>query len=89
MVWIKNSAAITKKNQAQARWAGVSATSPGLRKVSVACSRPCQPRKFQRPKAANSRPIPPSRAISETTLHSTTFAVGPLSTSSSGGQLLV
>ncbi len=89
MVWIRNSAAITRKNQAQAFCAGVSATSPGLRKVSVACSRPCQPSKFQRPNAANRRPIPPSSAISETTLQSTTFAVGPLSTSSSGGQLFV
>ena len=43
-VWIRNSAAITKKNQAVARCAGVSATSPGARNESVACSRPCQPR---------------------------------------------
>ena len=80
---------MTKKNQAQARWAGVRATSPGARKLSVACSRPCQPRMFHRPNAANSSPIPPSSAISDSTDHTITFAVGSLSTRGSGGQLLV
>ena len=37
----------------------------------------------------NSRPIPPSSAISESTRHTTTFAVGRLSTRGSGGQLFV
>ena len=43
----------------------------------------------QRPKTANRIPIPPSRAISERTLQTTTFAVGLLSTRGSGGQLFV
>jgi hypothetical protein len=67
----------------------VRATSPGVRKESVACSRPCQPRKRHRPKAAKRSPTPPSRAISERTLQTITFAVGVLSTSGSGGQLFV
>ena len=62
---------------------------PGERNDRVDCSRPCQPRMFQRPKAANRRPTPPSRAINEITLHTITFAVGLLSTSGSGGQLFV
>ena len=33
--------------------------------------------------------MPPRSAISETTLQSTVWAVGPLSTSASGGQLFV
>ncbi len=86
---MRNSAAITKKNHAHARCAGVSATSPGVRNDSVACSRPCQPRKRQRPKTPKRTPIPPSSAISERTLQTITFAVGLLSTRGSGGQLLV
>jgi hypothetical protein len=89
MTWTRNSAAITKKNHAVARCAGVSATSPGARKESVACSRPCHPRKFQRPKAAKSSPIPPRSAIRESRLQRITFALGLLSTRSSGGQLFV
>ena len=81
---------MTKKNHAVARCAGVSATSPGARKLSVACSRPCQPsRRPQRPNAANSRPTPTSSAISDSTDHTSTFAVGLLSTRDSGGQLFV
>ena len=71
-----------------ARWAGVSATSPGERKLSVACSRPCQPSR-QRPKAANRIPMPPSSAISEITDQTSTSALGVLPTCSSGGQLFV
>ena len=78
---------MTRKNQAHALWAGVSATSPGVRNDSVACSRPRQPRKFHRPKAANKSPMPPRSAIRESTLHTTTLAVGSFSTSGSGGQL--
>ena len=81
---------MTKKNQAVARCAGVNATSPGERNESVACSRPCQPRfRPQRPNAPNRIPIPPSRAISDRTDHTITFAVGLLSTRGSGGQLFV
>ena len=81
---------MTKKNQAVARCAGVSATSPGARNESVACSRPCQPRlRPQRPNAANRSPIPPSSAIRLSTLQTITFAVGVLSTRGSGGQLFV
>ena len=80
---------MTKKNQAHARWPGVRATSPGGRNDSVACSRPCQPRKRHRPKTPKRMPIPPSRAMSESTLQTTTFAVGVLSTRGSGGQLFV
>ena len=57
-VWIRNSAAITKKNHAVARWAGVSATSPGERNESVACSRPCQPRKRPRAEDAEQQADP-------------------------------
>ena len=78
-----------QKEPAHARCAGVSATSPGLRNDSVACSRPRQPRKFHRPKAANRSPMPPRSAIRESTLHTTMLAVGSFSTSGSGGQLLV
>ncbi len=88
MVWSRNRPAIAKKNQAVARWAGVRATSPGRRKLSVACSRPCQPSR-QRPNTANRIPIPPSSAISETTDQTTTLALGSLPTPGSGGQLLV
>ena len=88
-VWSRNSAAITKKNHAHARCAGVSATSPGARNDSVACSRPCQPRKRQRPKTPNRIPMPPSSAISDSTLQTITLAVGRLSTRGSGGQLFV
>ena len=80
---------MTKKNHAVARCAGVRATSPGARNESVACSRPCQPRKFQRPNAAKRSPIPPSSATSESRLQTITFALGLLSTSGSGGQLFV
>ena len=90
IVWSKNSAAMTKKNHAVARWAGVSATSPGVRKLSVACSRPCQPSLLpQRPKAANSSPTPVSSATSDSIDHTRTFAVGALSTRGSDGQLFV
>ncbi len=44
---------MTKKNQPHTRWAGVKATAPGARKVSVLRSRPCHPRKFHLPNAAN------------------------------------
>ena len=81
---------MTKKNQAVARCAGVSATSPGARNESVACSRPCQPRfRPQRPKAPKRRPMPPRSAISESTDQTITLAVGLLSTRGSGGQLFV
>ena len=81
---------MTKKNHAVARWPGVRATSPGARKLSVACSRPCQPsRRPQRPNAPNSSPMPPSSAISDSTDHTITFAVGALPTRGSDGQLLV
>ena len=80
---------MTRKNQAHAFWAGVSATSPGRLNESVACSRPRQPSQLKRPNAAKSRPIPPRSAISETTLQRTVWPVGPLSTSASGGQLFV
>ena len=40
-------------------------------------------------RAANSRPMPPSSAISERTDHTRTFAVGVLSTRGSGGQVVV
>ena len=43
----------------------------------------------QRPKAANSRPIPTSNATSDTTDQTSTFAVGLLSTRDSRGQLFV
>ena len=57
-----------------ARCAGVSATSPGARNDSVACSRPCQPSlRPQRPKAPNSTPMPPSSAISDSTDQTITF----------------
>ena len=57
-VWIRNSAAITKKNHAQARCAGVSATSPGERNESVACSRPCQPEQAPATEDAEQDPDP-------------------------------
>ena len=63
--------------------------SLGVRKLSVACSRPCQPRMFQRPNAPKSSPMPPSSAISDSTDQTITLAVGLLSTRGSGGQLLV
>ena len=68
-VWTRNSAAITRKNHAVARWAGVSATSPGVRKDSVV-GLPAVPAEpvVQRPKAANRAPIPPSSATSDSTL---------------------
>ena len=66
---------MTKKNQAHDRCAGVRATSSGGRNETRWSSRPCQPRKFQRPKAASKSPIPPSRAIKESTLHTTASAV--------------
>ena len=80
---------MTKKNQPHTRCAGVKATAPGARKVSVLRSRPCHPRKFHLPNAANRRPMPPSSAISDRTLHITAFAVTRFPTSGSGGQLLV
>jgi hypothetical protein len=80
---------MTRKDQAVARWAGVSATSPGARNESVCCSRPCQPRPRQRPKAPKRTPIPPRSAISDRMLQTIVFAVGRLSTSGSGGQLFV
>ena len=68
----------------------MSATSPGERNDSVACSRPCQPSlRPQRPNAANSTPMPPSSAISDSTDQTITLAVGLLSTRGSDGQLFV
>ena len=80
---------MTRKNSPVVRWAGVSATSPGRKNLSVCRSRPCQPSTSQRPNAANSRPMPPSKAISDSTLQTRLSAVGELPTSGSGGQLLV
>ena len=86
----RNSAAMARKKQAVARWAGVSATSPGRDEATACCcSRPCQPRKSQRPKAANSSPMPPSNAISESTLQTSAIGGRGLPTSGSGGQLFV
>jgi hypothetical protein len=88
-VWSRNSSAIAKKNQAQDRCAGVSLTRSGGRNEIVCRSIPCQPKKLQRPNTANSRPMPPSSAMSERTLHTTASAVRRFSTSGPGGQLFV
>ncbi len=68
---------------------GVRATLSGDRNDSSWWSRPCQPSQFHRPNTASRAPIPVSRAISDSTLHTTTLAAGVLATSFSGGQLLV
>src|SRR5579883_1749923 len=81
--------AMTRKNHAQARCAGVNRTSPGGLKETVRCSAPCQPRNSHRPKANSRMPMPPSKAISESTLHTTMSAVAWFPTNASGGQLLV
>jgi hypothetical protein len=88
-VWARKSSAITRKYHPVARWAGVRGTFSGRRNVRVCVSRPCQPRKRQRPKAAKRSPVPPRSATSERTLHTTIEPVGRFSTSGSGGQLLV
>ena len=66
---------MTRKNHAHERCAGVSITSSGGRNEMRCSSRPCQPRKFQRPNAASNRPMPPSSAISEITLQNIVSAV--------------
>ena len=80
---------MTRKNSAVAFWDGVSATLSGGRNESSCWSRPCQPSQFHRPNTASRAPIPVSRATSDRTLQTTTSGEGLLSTSSSGGQLLV
>ena len=58
--------------------------------TAVCCSRPCQPRKFQRPNAANRSADPAEQGDErEHAPDDHVRAVGSLSTSGSGGQLLV
>ena len=89
-VWSRNSAAITKKNQAVARCAGVSATSPGARNESVACSRPCQP--SSRPSARRPRTAARCRRAARSATAPTRRSRSPSAccpTRGSGGQLFV